>query len=177
MEEIGTVSIPLADGSKIELQNIALAPGCDSNLISLGQLRETEITFYDNPTAMTLMRNGKIIAQAKRDQNLFILELAQPGRAIVTIKIVSILPKAIAIQGRGQPTHLVSQNKRIRLWHRQLTYISNRRVVRAFKLVNGIQLGHDDDKEYDPTEVLIDSDNSNASDASDSKNHSRCHLA
>ena len=168
-EEIGTVSIPLADGSKIELQNVALAPGCDSNLISLGQLRETGITFHDDPTAMTLMRNGKIIAQAKRDRNLFTLELAQPGRAMATIKAVSILPKAMAIQGRGRPTHLVSQNKRIRLWHRRLAHISNGRVVRASKLVDGIQLGHDDDKEYNPAEVLIDSDDSDASDASDSE--------
>ena len=37
-EEIGTVSIPLADGITIELQNVAWVPGCNSNLISLGQL-------------------------------------------------------------------------------------------------------------------------------------------
>lgn len=54
-EEIGTVSIPLADGTKIELHNIALAPRCDSNLISLGQLREGGITYHDSPTSMTLM--------------------------------------------------------------------------------------------------------------------------
>lgn len=166
-EEIGTVSISLADGSKIELQNVVLAPGCDSNLISLGQLRETGITFHDNPTAMTLMRNGKIIAQARRNRNLFTLELAQPGRAMATIKTVSILPKAMAIHGRGRPTHLVSQNKRIHLWHRRLAHISNVRVVRASKLLDGIQLEHDDDKEYDPAEVLIDLDNSDVSDTSD----------
>ena len=168
-EEIGTVSIPLTDGSEIELQNVALAPGCDSNLIFLGQLRETGITFYDNLTVMTLMRNGKIIAQAKRDQNLFTLEFAQLGKAIATIKTVSILPKAMAIQRRGQPTHHVSQNKRIRLWYRQLGNISNGRVVRASKLVDGIQLGHDDDKKYDLAEVFIDSDDSDASNASDSE--------
>lgn len=43
-EEVGTVSIPLANGTTIELHNVALAPGCDSNLISLGQLRESGIT-------------------------------------------------------------------------------------------------------------------------------------
>ena len=59
---IGIVSISLADGSKIELQNVALALRYDSNLISFGQLWETEITFHDDPTAMILMRNGKIIA-------------------------------------------------------------------------------------------------------------------
>ena len=98
IKEIGNVSIALTNNNKIELQNVALAPGGDSNLIFLGQLRETEITFYDDPTAMTLMRNGKIIAQAKRDQNLFILKLAQPKRAMTTIKTGSLLPKVIAIQ-------------------------------------------------------------------------------
>ena len=70
-EEIGNVSIPLADGNNIELKNVALAPGCNSNLISLGQLRETGITYHDNPTAMTLMQQGRIIAHAKRTRNLF----------------------------------------------------------------------------------------------------------
>lgn len=118
---------------------------------------------------MTVMRNGKIIAHAKRDRNLFTLELAQPRRAMATIKTVSILPKAMAIHGRGRPTHLVSQNKRIRLWHRRLAHISNARFVRAPKLIDGIQLGYDDNEEYDPAEVLINSDDSDASDASDSE--------
>lgn len=48
-----------------ELLDIALVPECDSNLISLGQLRETGITFHDNPSHMTLMRHGVVIVQAK----------------------------------------------------------------------------------------------------------------
>lgn len=75
IEEISTVSIPLADGSKIKLQNVALAPEYDSNLITLGQLRETRITFHANSTAMILIKNRKIIAQTKKDRNLFIFEL------------------------------------------------------------------------------------------------------
>lgn len=122
-EEIGTVAIPLADGNNMEPHNVALAPGCDSNLISLGQLRETEITYHDNSTTMTLIRQGKVIAHAKRTQNLFTLNLAHPGKAMA----MTIQPKAMAIAGqaqamaitgRGRPTHLVSQNKHIRLWHR-----------------------------------------------------------
>lgn len=66
-EKIDTLSIPLVNGSKIELQNVALAPKCDSNLIFLGQLWETKITFHDNPTAITSMKNRKIIAKTKRD--------------------------------------------------------------------------------------------------------------
>ena len=167
IKEIGTVSIPLADGSPIELHNVALAPGCDLNLISLGQLRESRITYHDNPAVITLMKDGKVIAHARKNQNLFTLKLAQPGRAMATIKTVSIQLKTMAITGGGRPTHLVSQNKRIHLWHRRLAHISNACIVRAFKLVDGINLDNNS-KEYNLAEVLIDSDNSDMSELSDS---------
>ena len=64
-EQVGAVSIPLITG-QIDLQNIALASKYDSNLISLSQLRETGITFYDNPTSMALIKDGKVITHAKR---------------------------------------------------------------------------------------------------------------
>ena len=80
-EEVGTVSIPLSTG-RIELHNVTLAPDCNSNLISLGQLKESGITYHDNPEAMTLMRIGKINANAKREQNFFTLDLAQLGKVI-----------------------------------------------------------------------------------------------
>lgn len=70
------MSIPLANGENIELQNVALAPKCDSNLISLGQLRKIGITYHDNLIAMTLMRNRKVIIYTKKDTNLFTLEIA-----------------------------------------------------------------------------------------------------
>ncbi len=72
----------------------------------------------------------------------------------------------MAITGRGQPTRLVSLNKRIRLWHRQLAHISNARIVRASKLIDGISLDQND-REYNLAEVFIDLDNSDASDCSD----------
>ncbi len=78
------MTIPLANGD-IELHNIALAPEWDSNLILLGQLQETGITYYDNSATMTLMRYGKVIAYAKQTQNLFTLDLAHPGKAIALI--------------------------------------------------------------------------------------------
>ena len=154
-EEIGTMSIPLADGTTIELQNVALAPGCDSNLISLGQLRESGITYHNNPSSMTLMRGGRTIARSKRSYNLFTLDLAMPGQ------IMSAINRAMAITGRGRPTQLVSKNKRIHLWHQQLAHVSNARVVRASKLVEGIDLSPA--KEYDPTEVFVDSEDSDNS--------------
>ena len=106
--KIGTVSILLTDSSTIELHNLVLAPRCDLNFIFLGQFRKSEITYYDNSAVMTLIKDGKIIAYVKKNQNLFILELAQSRRDITTIKTVSIQPRVIAITGQGQSTHLVS---------------------------------------------------------------------
>ena len=42
-EQVGTIVLPLGNGSELTLSNVAYAPECDSNLISLGQLRETGI--------------------------------------------------------------------------------------------------------------------------------------
>lgn len=174
-KEISTVSILLADGNTIELHNVFFAPWCDSNLISLGQLQEGEITYQNDPSEMVLVQCKEVIARAKRNQNLFTLELAQPERAMVNF---TLQPKAkaaarvagqswvMAITGRDRPTQLMSRNERIWLWHWQLTHISNVGVVKASKLVDGINL-ENENKEYDPTEVLIDSDNSDVSDCSD----------
>ena len=149
------MSIPLADGITIELQNVALAPGCNSNLILLGQLQESSITYYDDPSLMTLIRGGRTIARAKKSHNLFTLDLAMPGQ------IMSAISRAMAITGRGRTTHLVSKKKRIRLWHRRLAHVSNARVVKASKLVEDIDLGPA--KKYDPTEVFVDSEDSDNS--------------
>ncbi len=51
--------------------------------------------------------------------------------------------------GKGRPTHLVSKNKKIRIWNRRLGHASNARVIRASKLVDSIEIK---DKEYNPTE-------------------------
>lgn len=53
-EHAGTVVIPLSNGSSFRLQEVLYTPECDSNLISLGQLRESGIIFYDTPNAMIL---------------------------------------------------------------------------------------------------------------------------
>lgn len=37
-EKIGMIFIPLVDDNNIKLHNVTLAPSCDLNLISLGQL-------------------------------------------------------------------------------------------------------------------------------------------
>lgn len=73
IEKVSTVSILLISGKIIKLHNVALTPNCNSNLISLEQLQENCILYYDNPSVMTLIRGGKIIVHAKRDYNLFTL--------------------------------------------------------------------------------------------------------
>lgn len=116
---------------------------------------------------MTLMKYGKAIANAKRERNLFVLELAAAGAAMAAR---SLKPRrAMAIAGCGRPTHLDSQNKRIRVWHRRLAHASNAQIVRASKLTDGIDLNTSNSK-YDPAEIFIDSDDSDASDSNfDSK--------
>lgn len=154
-EEIGNVLIPLAGDNNIKLHNVALISRCNSNLISLGQFCKSRIIYHDNLKAMILIRNKEVIAQAKKDWNLFIFDFAQPGKAITIVR-----KKIMAIIGRGQPTHLVSQKKHIWLWHCQLVHVNNAYVVRISKLVDGIDLNMD--KKYDLAEVLVDSNNSNS---------------
>lgn len=96
--KVGKVSILLAERDKIELHNILLISECNSNLISSGQLRKSRITYHNNPAAIILIRNREVIAGAKKDWNLFTLDLAQPGR-VMTVVIKT--PKAMAITGRS----------------------------------------------------------------------------
>lgn len=147
-ESIGTIDIPLADGSSLGLNNVAYAPDCDSNLISLGQLRESGITYVDNTEVMTLMQAGVPIAHARRDRNLFILDLASPN-------------KAMQVTGPGLPTHLVSKNKKVRVWHRSFGHASNARIIRASKLLTGMGSF---DNAYDPTEIYSDTEQSESDD-------------
>lgn len=73
----------------------------------------------------------------------------------------------MAIIRQRQPIHLVSLNKHICLWNFCSAYISNARIVKTFKLVNGIKLHIT--KKYNPTEVFVDSNNSDTSNISDHK--------
>lgn len=116
-ESIGTIAIPLADGSSIRLEGVVYAPECDSNLILLGQLRNSNITYVDNPNTMTLMQGGQAIAHARRDRNLFILDLVSPNKVMQAAQSQkSTQPsQAMAIQGRGRSTDIVSRNKRVRI--------------------------------------------------------------
>lgn len=60
----------------------------------------------------------------------------------------------MAIIERGQPIHLVNPNKHICLWHQGLAHVSNRKVVRALKLIEDISFSPA--KEYNVIKVLLE---------------------
>lgn len=60
------------------------------------------------------------------------------------------------VVGRGRHIYIVSKNKQIKIWHCQLGYTSNTRVIKASGLVNGINISNN--IKYNPKEVFIDTD-------------------
>ena len=66
-----------------------LVPDYNLNLISLGQLQNSDIRFHDNPTTMTLTRGGNIIIYIKKSHNLFVLDIAMPGLVMSTKKMTT----------------------------------------------------------------------------------------
>ena len=127
--QVGTVTLLLENGSNLTLTNVAYTPECDSNLISLGQLRETGISYHDHAECMVLKQEGKTIGLATRRKNLFILNTQTAPS------------KTMLVKGRGRPTYRLSSNPQIRLWHQRFGHASNARVIQASKLVDGIDLG------------------------------------
>lgn len=63
--EVGMVIIPLSKKKIIELHNIAFISDCNSNLISLDQLQESEITYHNKLTRIRLKKEKIVIAYAK----------------------------------------------------------------------------------------------------------------
>lgn len=66
-ESVGTITIPLIDGSSIKLKGVAYTPKCNLNLIFLGQLRDNNVAYIDNIYAMTLMQGGREIIYVRHD--------------------------------------------------------------------------------------------------------------
>ena len=140
------------------LVNVAYTLKFDSNLISLGQLCKSGILYHDHPDSMILKQGRSTIGVAKRYKNLFILE-------------TGLRDKAILMQGKGQPTYLLSSNPHIRFWHCRLGHASNARVIQASKLIDGIDLGEaigPDNKLYSSDSEPYDENNKSDKDA-DSK--------
>ena len=103
------------------------------------------------------MQDGKPIAHARRDRNLFVLDLATPGK----IMQVNGIANATTTTGRGRPTHLVSRSKKVRVWQRRFGHASNARIICASKLLTGIG---DFSTNYDPAEICSNSEASESED-------------
>lgn len=159
------VQIALVNGKGIKLEGVTLVPDCESNLILLGQLQDNEITYYNNASLILLMQDGLPIAYARRDRNLFILDLATPGKVMQ----VNTNIQAIITTGRGRPIHLISRIKKVRIWHQRFGYASNAKIIRALKLLDGIgNLGG----EYDLADIYSNSEAFNVQECFNSPNDS-----
>ena len=112
--KVGTIHLSLQSG-KMTLLNVVYTPKCDFKLISLGHLRESEISYYDHPDSMIFKQGDSQIGLVVRHNNLFILE--------------SKSEKAMLVQRRGRPTYLFSPDPQTRFWHRRLRHASNVRVA------------------------------------------------
>lgn len=62
--------------------------------------------------------------------------------------------QSMVIKKQGQVTHLISKNRRIKIWHYCLRHASNIKIIRATFLVNDINFYKD---KYDSTKVFVDS--------------------
>ena len=99
--QIRTVTLLLENGSNLTLTNVAYTPECNSNLISLGQLRVTGISYHYHTECMVLKQEGKTIGLATKRKNLFILNT----------QIAS--SKTILVKGRGRLTYQLSSNLQV----------------------------------------------------------------
>jgi gag-polypeptide of LTR copia-type/Zinc knuckle len=88
--ESGTVRIRAGDGY-MDVDDVAYAAECSSNLLSLGQLKSKGISFRDDDTHMALTLGGATIARARMANNLYIVDEEQ---AMMLMAV------------RGRPSHL-----------------------------------------------------------------------
>lgn len=102
-QKVGIVHLTLLSGkTKMTLLNVEYAPKCDFNLISLGQLRESGISYHNHLNSMALKQGGSILKVANKHKNLFVLE-------------TGLKTKAMVMKKRDKLTYLLSQNPQIRL--------------------------------------------------------------
>lgn len=96
-EEVDTVFIPLVDSMRIKLYNVALAMNCYLNLILLEQLQKSGILYHNNPKIMTLIRDQKIIAHAKKYRNFITFDRAMYGQLMSIITKIITLPEDVHV--------------------------------------------------------------------------------
>ena len=80
---------------------------------------------------------------------------------IAIVANVAINKHAMMTKGQGRPIHLVSQSKKVRIWHRKFGHASNARIISASKLLAGMgEFG----TTYDQAEIYSDSEASKPED-------------
>lgn len=77
---------------------------------------------------MVLKQRESTIGFATSKKNLFVLDIQTPS------------DKAILTKERSKSTYLLNKNLQIRLWHQQLEYASNAKIVIISKLVDRIDI-------------------------------------
>ena len=70
----GVVEIHMKTGT-VQIKDVALVLQATTNLISLGQLQQSGITYHNEDTKMTLKKEGRTVASAQRIGNLYILDI------------------------------------------------------------------------------------------------------
>lgn len=127
-QEVGKAHFTLRSKmSTMMLLNITYALKCDSNLISLGQLYKSRISYHNHPDFMVFKQEGNTLTVANRHKNFFVLE--------TSLKAIAMLVKR-----RSRPTYLLSIDLQMKLWYQQPGYASNTRIVKASKPIDRIDI-------------------------------------
>lgn len=82
---MGKVILSLENGLYLNLFNIAYTPECNSNFISLDQLQESSILYYNHLKYIVLKQEGSLIRSTIRKENLFVFNTQSlPSKAMLT---------------------------------------------------------------------------------------------
>ncbi|KAA6418031.1 MAG: hypothetical protein FRX49_12031 [Trebouxia sp. A1-2] len=128
-----------------QIKDVALIPQATTNLISLGQLQQSGISYHDEGTKMTLKKKDRTVASAQRIGNLYILDI--------------INNTAMAV--RGRPSFLCAPTKELQLWHRRLAHSGIVRVKHASRITTGMDIAAQDNNETLRSDDESDNDNPN----------------
>ncbi|ERF73240.1 hypothetical protein EPUS_08791 [Endocarpon pusillum Z07020] len=112
-KQVGTVRIETEDGY-VDINDVAYAPACTSNLLSLSQLKSNGVKYVDMDDYMALVVNEEIVACVTLKDNLFVLNSTHAAM-------------------------LMAQ-----LWHRRLGHASHVRVAQASRMSTGMDLATSD---------------------------------
>ena len=126
IETIGknTIKLFTSINNIVRIEKVIYALDCDFNLILLGQLKKTGISYHDEGSYMVLKKNGTTIARALAVKNLFLLN-------IITNTTLAV---------RGKPTLFRGITKKKDFWHRKLCHAEYTRIQAATNITTGIDL-------------------------------------